>query len=87
MSMHFAVLPDERAAQNPDSPALADELNGRLTNAQLLARVKNAADRLAAAGVQSGDVVAVKLPNRVELIVTLFAAWSLRAAATPINPD
>ena len=38
------------------------------------------------AGVRPGDVVAVKLPNRVELIITLFAAWRLRAAATPINP-
>ena len=44
------------------------------------------ADRLAAAGVRPGDVVAIKLPNRMELIITLFAAWRLRAAATPINP-
>ncbi|MBV8349261.1 MAG: AMP-binding protein [Mycolicibacterium sp.] len=84
--MHFAMLPDQRAAQNPDGPALADESSGRLTNQQLSARVQTAADRLAAAGVRPGDVVAVMLPNRVELIITLFAAWRLRAAATPINP-
>jgi acyl-CoA synthetase (AMP-forming)/AMP-acid ligase II len=31
-------------------------------------------------------VVAVKLPNRLELIIALFAACRLGAAATPINP-
>ena len=86
MSTHFALLPDERAAHDANGPALADTETGRLTNAQLLARVQAAADRLVRAGVRPGDVVAVKLPNRVELIITLFAAWRLRAAATPINP-
>ena len=26
------------------------------------------------------------MPNRVELIIALFAAWRLGAAATPVNP-
>jgi acyl-CoA synthetase (AMP-forming)/AMP-acid ligase II len=30
--------------------------------------------------------VAVVLPNRVDLVVTLFAAWRLGAAVTPVNP-
>jgi long-chain acyl-CoA synthetase len=84
--MHFARLPDYRAVQNPDAPALADELGGPLANTQFLARIQRAADRLWQAGVRTGDVVAVKLPNRAELIITLFAAWRLGAAATPINP-
>jgi O-succinylbenzoate-CoA ligase len=85
--MYFAELPDTRAARDPDAPALSDDHNGTLTNAALLARVKSAAARLSAAGVGQGDVVAVKLPNRVELIIVLFAAWRLGAAATPINPS
>lgn len=85
--MHFAKLPDHRAAHNPGAPALADEHNGPLDNAQLLQRVQAAAGRLHAAGVSAGDVVAVKLPNRVELIIALFAAWRLGAAVTPINPS
>jgi long-chain acyl-CoA synthetase len=44
-------------------------------------------NRLRSAGVQAGEVVAVKLPNRIELIITLFAAWRLGAAATPVNPS
>jgi O-succinylbenzoate-CoA ligase len=84
--MHFAELPDERAAQQPGAQALADQLSGSLTNAQVLDRVRVAAGLLARAGVGAGDVVAVKLPNRLELIIALFAAWRLGAAATPINP-
>ncbi|MBV9321898.1 MAG: AMP-binding protein, partial [Mycobacterium sp.] len=84
--MHFSMLPYKRAARDPFGPALADEPNGRLTNIQFFDRVRVAADRLARAGVGPGDVVAVKLPNRAELIIALFAAWRLRAAATPINP-
>ena len=37
-------------------------------------------------GVGRGDVVAVMLPNRAELLLGLMAAWRLGAAATPINP-
>jgi O-succinylbenzoate-CoA ligase len=84
--VHFALLPDMRAAQSPDAPAVADDLSGQLTNAEFLTRVEHAAGRLWEAGVRAGDVVAVKLPNRTELVVTLFAAWRLGAAATPINP-
>ena len=44
------------------------------------------AEQFAAAGVGRGDVVAVMLPNRVELLLGLMAAWRLGAAATPVNP-
>lgn len=37
-------------------------------------------------GVGRGDVVAVVLPNSVELITIMFAAWRLGAALTPVNP-
>ena len=41
---------------------------------------------LAEKGVSAGDVVAIMLPNRVEFVVALFAAWRLGAAVTPISP-
>lgn len=85
--MHFADLLNRRAKESPNGPSLYDEHNGRLTNVDTLARIDAVATRLAQAGIGPGDVVAVKLPNRVELVVALFAAWKLGAAATPINPS
>ncbi|MGV0627343.1 class I adenylate-forming enzyme family protein [Mycolicibacter minnesotensis] len=85
--MHFAELFPHRVRVSRDQPALADEHNGTLTNAEVAMRIDRASARLAEAGVKAGDVVAVKLPNRVELIIALFAAWRLRAAVTPINPS
>ncbi|MEU6188025.1 AMP-binding protein [Nocardia sp. NPDC047038] len=85
--MHFAALPDIRAGGFPTNPCLADDNSGSITNAEFLDFVRKYADRLSEAGIGVGDVVAVMLPNRLELIVTLFAAWRLGAAATPIDPS
>ena len=41
---------------------------------------------LADAGPRRGDVLAIMLPNRVELITSIFAAWRLGVAVTPVNP-
>ena len=38
-------------------------------------------------GVSAGDVVAIMLPNTAAFVVSLFAAWRLGAAVTPINPS
>ena len=65
--------------------AVAD-LEVRLDHAGFRSAVAAAASRLAALGVGRGDVVAVVLPNRVELVVTLYATWLLGAALTPVNP-
>jgi acyl-CoA synthetase (AMP-forming)/AMP-acid ligase II len=84
--MHLAHLPSVRADQRPDAPALTDDHLGELSNTSFDALVTLAVGSLQAAGVGPGDVVAVKLPNRVELVVALFAAWRLGAAVTPVNP-
>lgn len=78
-------LPEARAATAPGAPALAD---GRvtMTNAEFADSVRSAAARLTQAGVQRSDVVGLLLPNRVELVVALFAAWRIGAAVTPVNP-
>ena len=91
--MHFARLPDERAARDPHAPALADEHNGQLTNAQLLQRVQAAAEHLSKAGVGTGDVVAVKLgTNRNAVYKNLFDARRalrarLAASGHPVDCD
>ncbi|WP_367325061.1 class I adenylate-forming enzyme family protein [Streptomyces sp. HUAS ZL42] len=82
---HIAELPDVRAARNPTGPCIADDRE-QLDNRTFLARVRKAADALHAHGTGPGDVVAVILPNRLELVVAMFAAWRLGAAVTPVNP-
>ncbi|MFI7000187.1 class I adenylate-forming enzyme family protein [Nocardia sp. NPDC050175] len=84
--MNLTTLPDRRADAMPTAPALADD-TVTLDNAQFLAAVRRAAGALSAAGVVAGDVVAVMLPNTAGFVVSLFAAWRLGAAVTPINPS
>ena len=83
--MHLAALPDQRAASDPGGPCLAD---GRreLDNAGFAAEVRRVSCALAEMGIGRGDVVAVVLPNSVELVTIMFAAWRLGAALTPVNP-
>ncbi|WP_227984526.1 class I adenylate-forming enzyme family protein [Nocardia spumae] len=83
--MHLRELPDFRSRHDPGAPCVADDAV-ELDNAEFAAAVRRAAAALAAHGVTSGDVVAVMLPNTVSFVVSLFAAWRLGAAVTPINP-
>jgi long-chain acyl-CoA synthetase len=83
--MTAAILPDKRARQDPAGACVADEFC-ELDNAGFAGRVIAVAAVLAAAGLRRGDVLAIMLPNRVELITSMFAAWRLGAAVTPVNP-
>ncbi len=85
LDVPLAALPDARAASEPHASALADDVV-TLDNAAFADRVARAAALLDRHGVGAGDVVAIAMPNRVELIIALFAAWRLGAAATPVNP-
>jgi long-chain acyl-CoA synthetase len=84
--MNFASLPDRRADLDPNAPAVSDGTRS-LTNAGLLERVRAARRHLHELGVGAGDVVAVKLRNRVEFVVVMFASWRLGATVTPVNPS
>lgn len=84
--MHLALLPSARAEASPNRPALTDESGGTCDNGAFAEDVERAARTLHAVGTRTGDIVAVKLANRVELVVVLFAAWRLGAAVTPVNP-
>ncbi len=84
--MNLAALPDLRAADNPLRPAVADD-NIDLNNTQFLGAVQRVAAALHRHGVLAGDVVAIMLPNTASFVVSLFAAWRLGAAVTPINPS
>ena len=84
--MTLASLPDRRADLDPNGPAVSDGTR-TLTNAGLLERIRAARRHLHELGIGEGDVVAIKLRNRVEFVVLLFACWGLGATVTPINPN
>jgi long-chain acyl-CoA synthetase len=78
-------LPWHRPAADDPRPCVRDDAHD-LTYAEFSAWVDAAAEQLAEYGVTRGSVVGIMLPNRVELLVAMVAAWRLGAAATPINP-
>jgi hypothetical protein len=84
--VNVVFLPDHRTDLDPAGAAVSDSSQS-LTNAQLLHRVRSASRHLKDLGVRPGDVVALKLTNRVEVVLLLFAAWRLGAAISPINPS
>lgn len=78
-------LPWRRPTSYDERPCVRDDRT-ELTYAAFGQRVEAVAEQLAGLGVARGSVVAVMLPNRVELLVAIMAAWRLGAAATPVNP-
>jgi long-chain acyl-CoA synthetase len=83
--MTIDYLPRNRPAALAGRVCMRDT-NVELTYAEVARRVEAIAGQYAAAGVGRGDVVAIMLSNRVELLLGLMAAWRLGAAATPVNP-
>lgn len=82
--MTFAYLP-WTSERDRSAPAVRDDAV-TLTYGQLDAWSAAVAGQLAAQGFGDGSVLAVMLPNRVELVVAILAAWRLGGIATPVNP-
>jgi long-chain acyl-CoA synthetase len=80
----LTYLPWKRPAAYDNLPFVRDEQH-ELTYAEFAHWVTAVAEQFADHGVRPGSVVAVMLPNRVELLVALVAAWRLGAAATLVN--
>ncbi|MEY2437060.1 MAG: hypothetical protein QOF97_1896 [Acidimicrobiaceae bacterium] len=57
-----------------------------VTRAELVSRANTIAEDLVAHGVTTGQAVAVRLPNSIELIATLFGVWKAGAVYVPVNP-
>jgi long-chain acyl-CoA synthetase len=81
----IVALPVSRAGADPVGVCLVDDARS-IDNATFAADVAMLAVRMAALGLTPGDVVGVLLPNRCEIVTTMFAAWSQGAALTPVNP-
>jgi long-chain acyl-CoA synthetase len=84
--MTFASIPDLRADLDPDGPAVSDG-HQSLTNTTFLNRVRAASHHLRDFAIGPGDVVALKMRNRAEFVIVLFASWRVGAAVTPVNPS
>lgn len=77
----------ERAIRRtPDAPALVFG-SETLNYAEFEARRNALSDRLAAAGVRRGDLVAVAAPRSFELVLALTAILRIGAAYLPLDPE
>lgn len=73
------------AAKHHDQPCVRDD-RLELSYGDFADRADAFAAQLTDRGVGAGDVVAIMLPNRAELLVALAGVWRIGAIATPINP-
>ena len=83
--MSLSYLPWESPAAGTSKPCLGD-VNGTLSYAEVEERAAAFAEQLAVRGLGAGDVLAIQLPNGLELLIGILAAWRVGAAATPVNP-
>ena len=84
-SLSSFVLAD--AAERGDKPAIVDGLTGRtLSYRQLANDVRQAGCGLRRRGVRNGDVVGMCCPNSPDFAVAYYAALSVGAIVTTINP-
>jgi long-chain acyl-CoA synthetase len=76
------------AAAEPSAPALLDGSTGRITTrAGLVERARAIAAELLAAGLGTGELLAVQLPNSVDFVATWLAALELKLVFAPIDRD
>jgi bile acid-coenzyme A ligase len=80
----FLTVLRQRADADPDRPALTCGA-ATLTRAGFVARVERLAALFASRGVAEGATVTIVLPNSIELVESLFAAWALGAVPQPIS--
>lgn len=82
--MDLAHWIERHAAFSPDRPAVRF-VGHELTYAALAGRIRDAVSRLAALGVEEGDVVAFLGCNNPDMLVALFACARLNAMLMPLN--
>jgi acyl-CoA synthetase len=76
--------PELAIVDPPNKDQLVDLPHQRLTWQEVDAAVDRLAAVLLARGIGEGDIVAVQLPNVVELAVAYLAAWRVRAIVSPL---
>ena len=85
LTMSMTLAPTLAWDESPtlgSRPCMRDE-RSELSYEQVRARVDALAEQLVDKGVAHGDIVAIMLPNCVELLVGILAAWRYRDADQP----
>jgi acyl-CoA synthetase (AMP-forming)/AMP-acid ligase II len=82
----FSEILERRAREAPEREALSDARR-RITYGELWREVNRFAEFLRRQGVQSGDVVTLQLPNRIEFPVAFFSLELIGAVANKISAD
>ena len=85
MSGNFAGLIEAVARRRPEHLALRWD-GGAMRYGELAARIRDCAARLRARGVGPGQRLAVSLPNRPELVVTVLGGLGAGATVAPLDP-
>ena len=84
MDQHFAAL----AEAAPDRAAIIDGHSGEsVSRRTLLLSAEEVATRLREAGLVSGDLIAVQLPNSADFVAVWLAALRLALVLVPIDRD
>lgn len=76
----------ESIAARPDAAAIVAP-DGAMDGAALADRVARIAGGLVGAGVEPGDVVALRLPRSADTIAALLAVWHAGAVVSPIDAE
>ncbi|MGW5282953.1 non-ribosomal peptide synthetase [Streptomyces collinus] len=75
----------ERAAAEPDALAVRDGDRG-VSYGRLWSAAAHTAERLTAAGVRPGDIVALLVPRGAALAAAVFGTWLAGASYLPLDP-
>src|SRR5580692_6829899 len=81
----FGTLIADSAAADPSAPAVTCG-DVTITRAQLNSRTNRRARHYAARGAAHGSLIVLQLPNSVELVESVVAAWKLGATPLVIPP-
>ena len=81
---HLQTLLSSPLATNPDKVAIRFDLR-ELSYKELETQSRKLAAGLLSQGVESGDRVALFLPNCPEAVIALFACYMIGAVAVPLN--
>ena len=72
------------AEADPDRPAITDEFRS-VTRAELEQLASDTAEAFAALDVGPGGIVVLALPNCIEFLAAMIAAWKVGATPTPVS--